>query len=98
MIFSETKIKGVYIINLEPIKDHRGFFARGWCKKEFEANGLNPEIVQINIGFSKKKGGVNVSLTERGIDCNEQYQRWNEDLFHNSTLKIFLDKIVMNKH
>jgi len=56
MIFKETKLKGAFIIELEPIKDNRGFFARGWCQKELEARGLVPNFVQANITFSPKKG------------------------------------------
>jgi dTDP-4-dehydrorhamnose 3,5-epimerase len=56
MIFKETKLKGAFIVELEPIKDHRGFFARSWCQKEFEAHGLNSDFLQANITFSSKKG------------------------------------------
>lgn len=56
MIFNETKLKGAYIIEIEPIEDDRGFFARSFCRKEFEQYGLNLCIVQCNISFNKKKG------------------------------------------
>lgn len=56
MLFTETAIKGVYLIALERKEDHRGFFARAWCQQEFEAHGLNPSLVQVNVGFSVKKG------------------------------------------
>jgi dTDP-4-dehydrorhamnose 3,5-epimerase len=56
MIFTETKLKGAFIIDLEPRADERGFFARAFCQKEFEAHGLKPVIAQANIGFNKKKG------------------------------------------
>ncbi|MBU3170207.1 dTDP-4-dehydrorhamnose 3,5-epimerase [Clostridium estertheticum] len=56
MIFRETKLKGAYIIEMEPIEDERGFFARAWCKGEFETQGLNPDLVQCNISFNKKRG------------------------------------------
>ncbi len=58
MIFLETILKGAYIIEPESIKDRRGFFARTWCKQEFEAGGLNPQIVQCNIAFNIKKGTI----------------------------------------
>lgn len=56
MIFTETKLKGAYVIELERIEDERGFFARSWCQKEFEEHGLNSRLVQCNISFNKKKG------------------------------------------
>lgn len=58
MIFTETKISGVFIIEPENSEDHRGFFARMWCKNEFEAHGLNPNLVQINLSFNKYRGTI----------------------------------------
>jgi dTDP-4-dehydrorhamnose 3,5-epimerase len=56
MIFTETRLKGAYSVDIERREDQRGFFARGWCAEEFEAHDLNPRMVQSNIGFSIKKG------------------------------------------
>ena len=56
MNFTETKLKGAYMIDVEPIEDERGFFARSWCQKEFRERGLNPNLMQCNISFNKKKG------------------------------------------
>jgi dTDP-4-dehydrorhamnose 3,5-epimerase len=56
MIFTETRLQGAFIIDLEPIEDDRGFFARAWCQREFEAHGLKARWVQGNISFNKKKG------------------------------------------
>ena len=56
MIFSETKLEGAYIIDLERLKDERGFFARAWCRKEFEDHGLTPRLAQANVSRSTKKG------------------------------------------
>jgi dTDP-4-dehydrorhamnose 3,5-epimerase len=56
MIFIETKLKGAFVIEPERLEDKRGFFCRAWCKREFEAHGLNPNLVQCNISFNKKRG------------------------------------------
>lgn len=56
MIFTETKLKGSFIIELEKVEDERGFFARSWDKKIFEEHGLNSNLFQCNISFNKKKG------------------------------------------
>jgi len=58
MRFTETKLKDVWIIEMERKEDHRGFFARSWCRKEFEAHGLRADIKQMNVGFSHKRSGV----------------------------------------
>lgn len=56
MIFRETELKGAYIIEPERIEDERGFFARTWCRREFEAHGLNPRLVQASLSFNRRKG------------------------------------------
>lgn len=56
MIFTETKIKGAYFIDLEKHEDERGFFARIFCKNEFAVQGLVTEFVQCSISYNEKKG------------------------------------------
>jgi dTDP-4-dehydrorhamnose 3,5-epimerase len=56
VIFVEARLKGVYIIEPEKMEDARGFFARTFCEREFEAHGLNPRVAQCSISFSKSKG------------------------------------------
>lgn len=56
MIFTETKLGGVFIIEPERHEDERGFFARIWCQREFEARGLCSRFVQCNISFNKNEG------------------------------------------
>ena len=46
------------MIEPEMHEDHRGFFARTFCRREFEANGLNPDVVQCNISFNRRKGSL----------------------------------------
>jgi len=58
MIFTETALRGAFIIDLEKRGDERGFFARAFCQHEFEAHGLKPVIAQANIGFNRRKGTV----------------------------------------
>jgi dTDP-4-dehydrorhamnose 3,5-epimerase len=56
MIFTETKLKGAFILDLERREDNRGFFARAFCQREFEQHGLKPVIAQANVAFNKRKG------------------------------------------
>lgn len=65
MQFQPLELAGAYVIALDPIADDRGFFARAWCKEEFEQRGLNGNLLQTNIGFSSRRG------TLRGL----HYQR-----------------------
>lgn len=56
MIFTETNLKGAFVIDLERREDSRGFFARAFCQHEFEDHGLKPIIAQSNVAFNHKKG------------------------------------------
>jgi len=56
MKFHATKLPGVFEIHLEPMRDERGFFARTWCRSEFEEHGLESTLVQCNISFNTRKG------------------------------------------
>jgi len=55
MRFIETRLAGAFIIEPELIEDERGFFARSFCRREFEERGLNPEVVQCNISFNRRR-------------------------------------------
>lgn len=56
MIFVETRLKGAFVIKPERKEDARGFFARVWCQREFEAHGLNSQLAQCSVSFNKNKG------------------------------------------
>lgn len=56
MLFKPTKLKGAYIIDIEPKKDGRGFFARSFCRKEFAAAGVKLLIKQSSISYNQKRG------------------------------------------
>ena len=55
MIFTETKLKGAYVVDLERRDDERGFFARAWCANEFADAGLSARLVQANVSFNREK-------------------------------------------
>jgi dTDP-4-dehydrorhamnose 3,5-epimerase len=56
MIFTETPLAGAYLIDLEPLPDERGFYARAWCTREFEALDLVSRVVQANVIFNHRAG------------------------------------------
>lgn len=56
MEFIETPVEGAYVIEVRRIEDERGFFGRLWCRRELQDHGLRAEIVQSNIGVSRKSG------------------------------------------
>ena len=56
MIFRETPLRDALLIEIEKHADERGYFARSWCEREFERQGLNPRIAQCNISLNTRKG------------------------------------------
>jgi len=58
MIIEPTTVDGAFVIKPEPREDHRGFFARMFCKETWEKHGLNPTVNQCNASLTKKKGSV----------------------------------------
>jgi len=56
MVFTETCLAGAFTIDIEPREDERGFFARSWCRREFEAHGLRGEFVQGSISRNRTHG------------------------------------------
>jgi dTDP-4-dehydrorhamnose 3,5-epimerase len=56
MRFVETPIPGAFVIELEPVHDDRGFFARAWCETEFRSRGLTTKLAQSGIAFNRCKG------------------------------------------
>ena len=58
MIFTPTELAGAFIVQLEPKEDARGFFARVYCEREFEAQGLPRMSAQANVSMTRRAGTV----------------------------------------
>jgi dTDP-4-dehydrorhamnose 3,5-epimerase len=58
MKFTETALKGSFIIDLDLFQDERGWFARTFCKHEFEKIGHTKEWVQLNHSYTAHKGTI----------------------------------------
>jgi dTDP-4-dehydrorhamnose 3,5-epimerase len=56
MRFTETPLAGAFVIDLERREDERGFFARTFCRREFEAHGLSTAVVQGNTSCNHRRG------------------------------------------
>lgn len=56
LIFSETNLPGVFVIEPRLLEDERGFFARTWCRQEFKEHGLDTRLCQCSISFNHRKG------------------------------------------
>ena len=58
MKFEEIPLRGAFVIDVEELRDARGFFARAWCAKEFKDHGLEPDLIQANISVNTKSGTI----------------------------------------
>jgi dTDP-4-dehydrorhamnose 3,5-epimerase len=56
VIFTETSLEGAYSIVPERLEDERGFFARTWCRREFEKHGLDSRLAQCSISYNRRAG------------------------------------------
>ena len=86
MIFTETKLKGVFILEIERLIDERGFFARTWCKQEFAKYGLNSTLAQCSISYNHKRG------TLRGM--HYQASPYQETKLVRCTAGAFYDVVI----
>jgi dTDP-4-dehydrorhamnose 3,5-epimerase len=55
MIFSEIKLAGAYLVDLDRREDNRGHFARVFCAREFSEHGLKPTVAQASVSFNAKR-------------------------------------------
>ncbi len=86
MIFTETPLAGSFLIDVEPREDERGFFARTFCRREFEEHGLESNLVQCSVSFNRLQG------TLRGIHF--QRSPWQEVKLLRCTAGAIYDVIV----
>ncbi|SDS99508.1 dTDP-4-dehydrorhamnose 3,5-epimerase [Bradyrhizobium canariense] len=86
MEFHLTKLRDVHLIQLEPARDDRGFFARTFCVEEFAAHGLETNFPQHSISFSARKG------TLRGM--HYQLEPHSEAKLVRCTQGVILDVII----
>jgi dTDP-4-dehydrorhamnose 3,5-epimerase len=56
MIFTETPLPGVFLVDLAPMADERGFFARAYCREEFAEKGLGFDLSQCSVSYNARRG------------------------------------------
>jgi dTDP-4-dehydrorhamnose 3,5-epimerase len=86
MIFTGTKLRGAFVIDIDRREDHRGFFGRVFCQREFQDHGLTRTVAQVNLSSSRIKG------TLRGMHF--QYSSAAEAKFIRCVRGAVLDVIV----
>jgi dTDP-4-dehydrorhamnose 3,5-epimerase len=58
MQFTPTDVEGCFVVDLQPITDERGFFARAWCSAETSAVGAADNVAQVNMSRSAVAGMI----------------------------------------
>jgi dTDP-4-dehydrorhamnose 3,5-epimerase len=56
MIFTETKLRGAFVVEVKKLADERGFFGRSYCANEFGEHGLSQNMVQANVSYNIRAG------------------------------------------
>jgi dTDP-4-dehydrorhamnose 3,5-epimerase len=56
VIFTETPLRGAFVIEPDSREDARGLFARTWCQREFAARGLDTRVAQCSTSFNRRRG------------------------------------------
>jgi dTDP-4-dehydrorhamnose 3,5-epimerase len=58
VIITPTEIDGVLIVDVEPLRDERGLFARTFCRDEFAAAGLTVDVAQCSVAHNHRAGTI----------------------------------------
>jgi dTDP-4-dehydrorhamnose 3,5-epimerase len=56
MKFTPTSIDGAWLIDLEPLADDRGDFARLYCRETFLQHGVDLPVPQANLAVNTARG------------------------------------------
>jgi dTDP-4-dehydrorhamnose 3,5-epimerase len=56
MKFIPSDLEGACLIQLDPLRDSRGFFARLWCQQEFARQGIAMNIAQASVSHNSAAG------------------------------------------
>lgn len=75
MILTETHLLGAFLIEPEPIRDYRGFFARVFCRSELAARGLCPDVDQCSVSFNAQRGTLRGMHFQVGAHAEDKIVR-----------------------
>jgi dTDP-4-dehydrorhamnose 3,5-epimerase len=56
MRFVETDLPGAFVVDLEPVEDERGMFARSWSRETFEGQGLDSRASECSVSYNRRAG------------------------------------------
>lgn len=91
IIFKETELKGAFVINPEIYEDERGFFARSFSDLEFEAQGVNPRVVESNISFNRRRHTIRGMHFQNAPYAQAKLVRCTAGAIHDVTIDLRRD-------
>ncbi len=97
MKFTETKLKGAYVIDIEKLEDERGFFSRSWCADEVKEFGMNSRICQANISFNQFKGTLRGMHYQKYPFMEAKYVRCNKGSFFDVIIDLREDSLTFKQ-
>ena len=65
MRFTPLPVVGAHVLDIEPVEDERGGFARAFCAKELAQHDLVPVVAQMNLSWNPSAG------TMRGLHVQD---------------------------
>jgi dTDP-4-dehydrorhamnose 3,5-epimerase len=98
MIFTETPLPGAFLVDPERFTDERGFFARTYCRREFEERGLNPRIAQANLSYNPTRGTLRGMHFQRPPFSEAKLIRCTRGAVHDVIIDLRPDSRTRRKH
>jgi dTDP-4-dehydrorhamnose 3,5-epimerase len=98
VIFRETPIPGAFLIELDPLRDERGSFARTFCAREFEAHGLDPRAVQCNLSENRERGTLRGLHSQRPPHAEAKLVRCTRGALYDVILDLRTGSAGFGKH
>ena len=71
-------IIGAFLVEMAPIEDERGWFARTWCAEEFAAQGLASQLAQCSVSFNRRKGTLRGMHFQASPHCEAKLVRCSQ--------------------
>src|SRR5437773_2406837 len=98
VILTETPLPGAFVIEPEPLEDTRGLFARTWCRREFEARGLETRIAQCSTSFNKRKGTLRGMHYQRPPSAETKIVRCTRGSMYDVIIDLRSDSSTFTRH
>jgi dTDP-4-dehydrorhamnose 3,5-epimerase len=98
VIFHGTDIEGGFLVEVEAHADERGSFARSFCRREFEAHGLNPTVAQCNVSTNHVKGTLRGLHSQRSPHAEDKLVRCTRGSIYDVMLDLRPGSSSYGKH